>query len=376
MIRILHVVNSITISSGVSAFLMNVYREIDKEKIQFDFVTPDDNFRNSYYKEIISLGGKVFIYPIVNLKNSLKVRKWWNEFYKSNGNIYKIIHFHYFEQLPFFADIIHKNRSVIIIHAHTIVSKSLYFYFFKLKGRVASKFADELWGCSRYAGILNFGKTALKNRFVFIPNGINTNRFKFDTQKRNIIRKQLKISDKTFVIGYVARIVEDKNQKFAIDVFQNLMNRIPDSLLILVGDDSSEYAKNIKILVNQCGLSSKIIFTGTRSNIEDYLLSFDYFIFPSKAEAFGISLLEAQCEGLPCIVSKVIQSEVDIHAGLLNWMPDFNSPLKWSNEICDTRQIERRDYSNIIRQNKYDINSTSGLVVNEYMKILNFKHEI
>lgn len=369
MIRVLHVVNSITVSSGVSAFLMNIYREIDKNEIQFDFVTPDVNFNNSYYQEIISLGGKVFIYPIIKAKNWYKVRAWWKNFLYANRNNYEIVHLHYFKGLPVFADIIHANKCRIIIHAHTIVSKSLYLYYFKLAGRVASIFADELWGCSLYAGTLNFGRKAVRNRFVFIPNGINVNRFKFDTHQRKMIRSQLKISDKTFVVGYVARVVEDKNQEFAIDVFQKLMIRIPDSLLIFVGDDSSEYANRLKMVVNQYGLSPKIIFTGTKSNIEDYLQAFDYFIFPSRAEAFGISLLEAQCEGLPCIISKVVQKEVDLHVGLLNWMSGFNS-VEWSNKIYDTRQVERHDCSNIVCEKKYDIRSTSNFIMKEYKRIL------
>lgn len=211
-------------------------------------------------------------------------------------------------------------------------------------------FATNYFACSENAGRWLFGnKTFNQNKVKIIHNAIETERFKYNENIRNSIRKELHIEDK-FVLGHVGRFVKQKNHDFLIDIFYEVYKKNKDSILLLIGDGPLE--EKIKNKVKKLKLEEVVYFLGVKNNVNEFMQAMDVLVFPSLYEGLGMVTVEAQCAALKVICSSEVPKEIKICENVK--FLDFNDLAKWINNILD-KNNERIDCIESARKNGYEI---------------------
>jgi glycosyltransferase involved in cell wall biosynthesis len=304
-IRVLHIVGGVMDVGGIEMFLMNYYRHIDRTIIQFDFCIVEEG-EGHFDQEIRSLGGVIYNlpskkrHPINHLKSLLKVLKQYRKC---------PVHMHLdgMNGLYGLIALINKNQ-IRISHSHNTnhltnnIAKRLIHDFFRLLNRfVNNKFA----ACSNEACLWLHG---IKNaqKAILIRNAINTINFEFSEALRNQYREYYGITDE-IVIGHVGRLHPQKNHRFMLEIALELKTLNVDFKIVFVGD--GELHNDIETFISKNELSKVVIMVGKTDTPEIYYNMFDLFILPSFYEGLGISLIEAQSNGLPCLVSENIPAE-------------------------------------------------------------------
>lgn len=338
---------------GIETFIMNVFRNIDRTKVSFDFLLGTED-ECDYNKEILALGGNIHYIP--DCRNGLfKNIKMLNRFYKEHPE-YKIIHLHASALLNIVPLVVAKkhNIPVRIIHSHSTSVcgnplRNLLHIFNKLW---LTDYATHYLACSKLAGEWMFSSKYKKTPYQIINNGIDIDNFKFDPDKRNELRKHLCINDK-FVVGHVGSFSKAKNHSFLLDIFSNIKEKSDDAILLLVGDGNLR--KNIEDKIRKLGLSDSVILTGKRTDIAELMCAMDVFAFPSLHEGLGIVAIESQCNGLKTIVADTIPEDAFI-TPLISKLPLELSAEKWAREIIKLEKgYARQDMSLEIKMAGYDI---------------------
>ena len=309
MIRVLHYIGSLHIG-GSQAFVMEMYRKTDREKVQFDFVTfPDE--KGGHYQEILQLGGRVFECPRYKGTQHFAFCKWWDSFLREHPE-YRIVHGHVRSCASIYMPIAKKRGCVTIAHSHsTSNGKGISALIKAILQRPIRYVADYLFSCSDKAGKWLFGEKAMHQaNYRMIPNAVDCERFSFHEQTRLRIRRNLEISEDTFVVGHVGRFHEAKNHEFLIEVFKEIVQVHPNSKLLLIGD--GELRHNIEQLCIECGIQEKVIFAGMQSDVASFYQAMDVFVFPSLWEGLPVGVVEAQSSGLPCLISETITKDVQL----------------------------------------------------------------
>ena len=299
-IRILHIVTYMG-CGGLETMLMNYYRNIDRDKIQFDFLVHRKE-RAFYDDEIEQLGGRIYRLPKLN-PFSYKYIKSLDKFFKTHTD-YKIVHSHLncLSTIPL--KIAKKNNiKCTIAHSHTTNQQKNIKYVIKMiSKRKITKYSDCLLACSYNAGRWMFNT----DEFEVLNNAIDMKLYDYNAKNSKKVRRNLDVENK-FVIGHVGRINITKNHKFIIKVFYEIKKLHKNSILLLVGD--GELKKEIQNQVIRLGLQDSVKFLGIRNDIYNIMQAMDVFLFPSQYEGLGMSLIEAQASGLKCVVSDKIPIE-------------------------------------------------------------------
>ncbi len=359
MIRVLHVVTNMA-RGGLETFLMNYYRKIDRNEIQFDFLVHRYE-RADYDDEIEAFGGKIYRIPVLNpfskkYKNSLR------QFFTEHPE-YRIIHVHQ----DCLSSIILRIATecgvpVRIAHSHSSCQDKNLKYPIKLYFRhFIPKYATHLLACGKEAGEWMFEGADFK----ILNNAIDAAKYIFSQEKRLKMRQELNIGKDDFVLGHVGRFSPVKNHDFIVDVFAKMLQH-KKAKLLLVGD--GELRKDIELKVEQAGLADKVIFTGLRSDVPDLLQAMDVFIFPSLYEGLGIVVIEAQASGIPCFISNKVPSECKI-TNLVHTNSLDNAPEVWSTSIERNCNVERCNTCDNIRSAGYDVGANVKKL-QEYYKSL------
>ena len=367
-IRILHVIGIMN-RGGAESFIMNLYRAIDRSLVQFDFVE-GSNQPASYDSEIMDLGGRVYRCPRFNGKNIISYRKWWNDFFKEHASDYVAVHGHIGSTAAIYLSIAKKYGLHTIAHSHNTYSG---FSVSQLAYRALSYptryIADDLYTCSTEAGISRYGN---RREIELVRNGIDTISFSYDKEKRNSIRKELNIPEDCYVFGHVGRFAEQKNHKKIIGIFNSIHKKKPNTKLLLVGD--GKLRNEIKELVKNYSLDDAVVFTGVRSDINALMCAMDLMLFPSLFEGLPVTLVEAQCTGLKCLVSDVISKETVLNKNLVIFKQLEESDESWAEQALQLIGYIREDGSMIVRQAGFDIQDIAKNLQNKYLKMGN-NHE-
>jgi len=344
---------------GAETFIMNLYRSLDRSRFQFDFVL-HCNYKSDYEEEILSLGGKIYKLPSYKFFNESSFRKTYEDFFKCHPE-YRIIHGHNINSASVYLDVANRCGLNTISHCHCSSNgKGPAAWIRDFKRRNLSKIAKHRFACSIEAGKWAYGKDA---SFRVIKNGIITQNFTWDETRRFDTRKALGIGTDTIVLGNVGRLQKEKNQAFAIKVFSKFHSENPDSKLIITGTGPLD--AELKNMTRSLGLDESVIFTGLRTDVGNLLCAMDVFLFPSIFEGLPLTLIEAQCSGLPCIVSDIITDEVDI-AGLIRKV-SLSSPIeKWTDAIMESLKTQREGKTEIIKKSGFDISQTATEMENFY----------
>lgn len=302
-IRVLHILQRME-AGGTQALLMNIYRNIDRSKVQFDFLVeyPDKQF---YDEEILKLGGKVYYSNVRNDFNIFKFEKKLKKIIKENN--YKIVHVHAYT-IGYFCLKVAKECGVPvrIAHSHSNEATRDFKYLPKLfLQRIYTVYATNLMACSEDAG-----KYLFKNKkFEVMNNAIDSRKFIYNKEIREKIRKKLNIEN-SFVVGHIGRFKPEKNHKFLIEIFSEVKRKKNNAKLLLIGTGDLE--NSIKKQVQELNLQNDVIFLGNRTDVNNLYQAMDIFIFPSLFEGLGIVAIEAQASGTPIVCSNKLPPEIEI----------------------------------------------------------------
>ncbi|KIL52992.1 glycosyltransferase family 1 protein [Jeotgalibacillus campisalis] len=363
-LRVLHAVVNMN-RGGAETFIMNLYRNVDRSKIQFDFLTC---YEGAFDEEIRQMGGNIYRIPYVTQAGHFAYIKKLNHFFHHHKH-YKIVHSHMDKMSGFIlkaaaeADI-----PVRIAHSHNTSSEgnSLIRMYKWLAGRNIPKYATNFYACSSKAADWLFPNQS--GTPSIIKNGIESDRFEFSQEKRKMIRNSLQLKENSFVIGHIGRFNKQKNHLFLLDAFQETLKNLPDAQLLLVGTGTlkSKIEQKIKVM----GLEDRVHLLGVRNDIPQLLQAMDVFAFPSLHEGLPVTLIEAQCAGVPCVISNAITEEVDLGCGLIT-RHAIEHPAEWSNVLLSVSQSQRnrKSQGKLIRKHGYNIRDTASLTEQSYLKL-------
>lgn len=357
-IRVLQVVTYMG-RGGLETMLMNYYRNIDRDKVQFDFLTHRDE-RWDYDDEIESLGGKIYHLPKLNpfSKSYLNAL---DKFFKEHKE-YQIVHCHQDCLSGVVLKVAKKNGvRFTIAHSHNAnQDKNLKYIIKVFEKRKIPKYADKLFACGDEAGRWMFNT----DNFEVLNNAIDADLYTYNKEKADKVKKEFGIENK-FVVGHVGRFNPQKNHEFLIAVFNEVQKIKEDSVMMLVGD--GDLRPEIEQKVRDLGLSDKVIFTGVRSDVNDLMQGMDVFLFPSLYEGLGIVLIEAQAAGLKCIISDNIPKD-GVLADDVTCISLTQSPVIWANEILKNQEYKRTDNKEIIKKANYDIKNNAKTLEQFYIE--------
>ena len=329
---------------------MNLYNNVDRKKVQFDFVvTPEE--RKDLYEQVEKLGGRIFVCPQYTGKNHFAYCRWWDSFFKEHPE-YHVIHGHVRSTASIYLKIAKKNGLVTIAHSHSTSNGSGISAIVKdmLQLRIRHT-ADYLFACSDKAGRWLYGEKATEQpNYRMIPNGVDLKRFAFCEEKRQQMRQELGIAEDTFVLGHIGRITVPKNHQFLVELFAEYHKENPNSTLLLVGD--GELFETVQQQCTELGIQDAVIMVGSKTNTEDYYQAMDVFVFPSLWEGLGIVAIEAQANGLPCLVSENVPREAVLTENTK--VLSIQSRGEWLDELKKVSVGERMQTKNNIIQ-QYDI---------------------
>ena len=365
-IRILHVIGMMN-CGGAEMLIMNLYRSIDRNKIQFDFLVHSEE-EGYFDKEIYNLGGRIHHISRFKGTNIISYYREAYEFFKKNKE-YKIVHGHIGSCASLYLSAAKKCGCFTIAHSHSTGNgkKNLHDFFFNIFSYPTRYIADYFFGCSTEAGLMRYGRRIVNsNKYHNFSNAIDSERFMFSPIKRKYLREQLRIEDK-MVIGTVGRITDAKNPLFIIEIMSEYIKHNPNAVFLWVGNGDMYDVVSQKI--DEMKLGESMIIVGQKQNVEDYLMAMDLFLFPSKYEGLPTSVIEAQATGLPCLLSDTITREVEI-TNLIKWMSIEQSSVKWANAIDDVRIESRMSQINQVIKSGYDIHENSKVLTSFYEKVL------
>lgn len=357
-IRVLQVIRHMNVG-GAETFLMNVYRNIDRKKVQFDFLVTGKGF---FDEEIRQLGGKIYYMNYITEIGQIKYKKQLKTFFKEHPE-YTIVHSH-IDQVSGIILEAAKEAEVAnrIAHSHsTRNTNGLIGKLYKkyLQSKIKQN-ATVLLACGEEAA-----KWLYKSQWkeaIIIKNGVNIEKFKFSEKKRKKIRKELDINDETLLIGHIGRFSKVKNQEFLVKIYKEYERNNHNSLLIMVG--KGEEKEKIEKLVNSEHLESKIKFLGLRQDTDSIYSAMDYMIFPSLYEGISIALIEAQISGLKILASDTIDKNTDI-SGNIEWISLNELPSEWCKHIINVKDREI-DKEKVV---DYDIERTTKKLQDIYIKL-------
>lgn len=339
--------------AGIEAFMMSVFRGVDHSRFRVDFLLYNQ-METDYTREVEAAGSKVWRVPC-RRQSPLGWYRSLNRFFREHASEYAAVHFcgNSFTAIAplFFA--YRYGVPIRISHAHSSSSEGFHNRLFHiLKRRFASCITTHHFACSSLAAKWFYGDAPA----VIIKNGIDTRRFAYDETKRNSLRERFGISKSTRVIGHVGRFENEKNHTFIVDVFARYLQINPDAKLMLVGVGSLMEQTLMK--AQALSIDDKVVFLGERADVNELMQAFDLFLMPSTFEGQPFVLIEAQCAGLPCLLSDVINDDIILTENVVK-LPLDMPVRKWAEQINEMlKDFQRKDESNAIERQGYSIRTT------------------
>ncbi|MGX7393412.1 glycosyltransferase family 1 protein [Carnobacterium mobile] len=358
-IRVLHFQGRLG-SGGMETFMMNAYRSLDRTKIQFDFLIYDDyEDVKPYNKEIQKMGGHIYVVPnpkrniiayIKAVRELLRDKKFevvHNQVFfggginlklaKEAGIKKRIAHSHFTSD--------GKGNSIPIIVLR------------KVFHRLLLKNATVFLACSMEAGYGLYGK---KQPFTLIPNGIDLNMYQSVPESKEQVRADLSIPEDSLVVGHVGRFDEQKNHKFLVEIFKEIVNKKENSHLLLIG--VGKLQDEVKEQVKKMGIEEKVTFLGLRKDIPYVLKSMDVFLMPSLYEGLPVSAVEAQAANLKLVLSTEVTRETQLSENV-QFLSLEDTPQKWAFAVISEPMMN----SPFIELDNYDMKHTANLLENIYL---------
>ena len=358
MVRVLHCVVGMNYG-GYETFIMNVYRNIDRTKVQFDFLT---SLPGVFDEEIKELGGRIYRIPFITKVGPFAYQHHLNKFFKQHPE-YTIVHSH-MDKFSGSTMKAAKKAGVKtrIAHSHNTRNEGgLAYQLVKdFYGTLIAPNCNNRFACSQEAADWMFGDKS--KEAVVVYNGIEVEKYFPNEEKRSEIRKSLGIEN-NFVVGHVGRFVHQKNHDFITEVFKEIKIKRPDAKLLLIG--TGELEEEIKEKVKAMGLENDVIFYGTTNKVNEVMQAMDTFIVPSHHEGLGIVLIEAQSAGLYCTASSVVPKLAKVSENIQFISLDESAEI-WAEKILSAQPqpVNKQQLLDC----PYNIVKTAGFLQNFYLE--------
>ena len=366
MLRVLHSVSNMA-RAGIETMLMNYYREIDRNQIQFDFLA-NKPVPGEYDEEIRSMGGRVFVSPGLNPVHFLRYKRYVADLLNENPDI-KIIHAHN-EAMGYYALQSAKEAGLRIRIAHAHNTQIIRDYKYPLKlicKQLLPGAATDYWSCGRDAGIYYYGEMRWNASGFILHNAIDVSKFAFLQEVRER-QRQLYGLEKCFVIGHVGRFNVQKNHSRLLDIFSEITKTVPNARLVLIG--TGELEQPVKEKARAMEILDKILFLGQMADVSEWYQAMDCFVLPSLFEGLPVVGIEAQAAGLPCVFSDRVTDEVLLSPGA-HRISLRAEDAEWGREIITAKQsgTDRTQAMDIIRQAGYDIHTEARKLQEIYLEM-------
>ena len=348
---------------GIETMLMNFYRNVDRDAVQFDFLA-NKPAPGDYDEEIKALGGRIFISP--GFMSYRKYLAYMTDLFREHPE-YRVIHTHN-GSLMLYALLSAKqnNIPVRIAHAHaTAVPFGLKNELKKLMRPMIKYVATDYWGCSDAAGKFYFSEKRWNDRHELIHNAINVDDFTFSEQARASIREQYGFGDK-LLLGHIGRLTPQKNQKMILDVFAELHKMNEHTHLVMVG--TGELEEQMKQHTAALGITDAVTYTGVQTNVNEWYSAFDVFIMTSINEGLPVVAVEAQAADLPCVLSRAITPEVKVTDNV-RFLDIHDEPLHWAKTILALQPKERVSRAADLQKSGYDIHCEAQRMQGLYLDL-------
>jgi len=339
---------------GAETLIMNLYRNIDRDRLQFDFLlhSPEES---AYEKEIKELGGRIYRIPRYKGYNKLSYEKNLTIFLREHEE-FSIIHDHLMDSASETLKVAKRMGRTVIAHSHIAdVPLSLEELLRRFFRKNLWRISDYRFACSNAAGLwLYKGKADFK----VLRNGIETEKYRFNEETRERVRRSFNLADTTKLYGTIGRLETQKNQSRMLGIFKSITEKTPDSVLMIIGTGSLE--AELKGKASSLGISDKVIFPGPRKDVNEILMGMDAFILTSLYEGLGIVLVEAQASGLNCFYTDTIPADVDLIPSLLHRISLDSEDEVWAESILSIEQKgNRANCPEMVREKGYDIRETA-----------------
>ena len=365
MVKVLHVFHCMD-RGGAETMIMNLYRNIDRNKLQFGFIVHQSR-EGEYDSKIRQLGGELYIVPEFRGYNITSYKKKFREIFENHPE-YTIVHGHMQSKAAIYMHEANRMGKITISHSHTISSGKGLKAIIKCMLQYPIRYeADYLFACSILAGKWLYGKTNVKKHKIdLIYNAVDIEQFRYHPQKRIAIRKRYGLEDH-LVVGHVGRFIYEKNHELLIDIFHQFHKQHPDSILILLGNGEEE--EKIKRKVREMKLNANVKFLGVQENVNEWMQAMDIFLLPSRCEGLPVVVVEAQVSGLPCVISEPITDEVMVHcvkkcplkADMEQWVKVMENSL--------SEKSDREKAADIMSQTGFNIKTAAMVLQKKYLEM-------
>lgn len=362
-IRVLHIFGALN-PGGVETLVMNIFRCIDREKVQFDFALTQGK-KSFFDDEVLSLGGRIFYFDAgKSMQENL------SEIFETKGP-FRVMHSHVY----FYSGLVLRNAKkhnipVRIAHAHNTSFGQVYTLkrraYEWLMRKLILQNATDMLGCSVDACEFVFGEGCMDDpRCSVMYNGFDVGAFKYNTESRDRIRKQYGIEGK-LVVGHVGRFEDQKNHTRLVELFAEIYKKRTDAVLLMVGRGS--LMDSIKEKSKALGIYEACVFAGAQKDTPSYYSAMDVFLFPSLYEGLGSVLIEAQASGLHVITSKtVVPKDIDV-TGNAAFVPLEAEAADWAQAVLSAAGRKDEADANSKVMEKYDIHKVTDGLCDIYLR--------
>lgn len=316
-IRILHIVGAMY-PGGMENFIMNLYRNIDRTRFQFDFVVHQQK-DNDYTEEIEKLGGRVYLLPRLTRKpfsNLHRIRRLVRE------NHYPMVIRHTANALVAPQLLAAKSAgAVTVCHSHNETDPQLRLH--RMGQKLMRRAADIRLACSEKAGRWMYGDQS----FEVIHNAIDIPRFAYHESKAAKIREEFHLEGK-HAYGNIANFIASKNHSYLLRIYREIIELDPDAVCFCLGE--GDLRPQIEEEIKELHLEGRVILTGIRGDVPDFMSALDVLVFPSRFEGLPLTLIEAQAAGLPSLISDTITGDVIVTEGIVQQLSIELDPKEWA----------------------------------------------
>ena len=369
-IRVLQVCGEPFAGGGQESYLMNMYRHIDRTRVQFDFYTPFENRDVRMQREIESLGGHVWAtgFPFGE-DNREYFRRGLSAFLPEHP--YPIVHIHSGSvyALATGAKLARQSGvSRVAVHSHCGGFDNLRYRVARLWTRqTLLTYPTHYFACSHLAARWKFPPSVIRSgNYTVLKNAVDTSRLRYDPALRQATRRQLGLADKP-TVGHVGRFALQKNHRFLIEVFHALSEWEPEAQLVLAGE--GELVEEVLAQVDRLGLEERVHYLGVRQDVPALMNAFDVLLLPSFFEGLPVVGVEAQATGLPVVTSTGVTRELPIE-DLSTYLPLTDTAMQWARVVQRALATPRRDTAAEMVACGYDVHAAAGVMQEQYEEMM------
>lgn len=362
-IRVLHVLGG-TALGGAESRVMDLYRQMDRKEIQFDFLVHSNAVKRAgddasgrepqfYDDEIRRMGGQIYVLPKFKVYNYFSYRNAVKAFFREHHD-YRVVQGHMTSTASIYLPIA-KRAGIPVTVAHSRsagAGKGLKAVATRLLRKNLYRKTDYCFACSEAAGIDAFGKAWTGSGNVkIIHNAIDVDKYAYRPEVRDEVRRRLGITDK-LVVGHVGRFSYPKNHPYLLEVFAAVCAVREDAVLILLGD--GEGREKAEQQCGELGIRERVLFMGNQKRPEDFYQAFDFFLLPSHYEGLPGVLVEAQAAGLMCLVSDKVTREAQA-TDLITYLSIEQPATVWAKQLLSQTGYERHNTCYEMIKNGFDV---------------------